>query len=93
MSVLFIALIKSQINWIKSANWHNYLALSIMGFFIAVFVEYKAFVFEQWYYLDPIPILPFFEVGLSPFLQMVILLHISVYITRIIANILNLKNI
>jgi hypothetical protein len=62
----------------------TYIILGLMGCVIALFVEYKAFYFERWHYTDMMPIVPFLGVGLSPLVQMSIVLPLSVYVTRAI---------
>jgi hypothetical protein len=78
--VFLIALIKRSLSWIQSATWHDFAALAIMGFAVAVFVEYKAFAYDKWYYLETMPVIPFLDVGLSPVLQMAVLLPLTVFV-------------
>lgn len=61
-----------------------YGMLGLVGILIALFVEYKAFYLERWEYTEFMPIVPLLGVGLSPLLQMSMLLPLSVYITRAI---------
>ena len=79
---LLIALIKKDFYWLQNIQVNDYVALTLMGFFIALFVEYKALFFERWFYLDAMPIIPFLNVGLSPVLQMTLLLPLTMYLTH-----------
>jgi hypothetical protein len=57
------------------------LLLVVLGFSIALFVEYKAMVLGKWLYLDVMPIIPILNVGLTPIVQMTLLLPLSVFLT------------
>ena len=62
--------------------------LAVAGFLIALFVEYKALMLGRWVYLDAMPIIPILNVGLTPVLQMTILLLLSVFLTSRILHVL-----
>ncbi|MEK7561016.1 MAG: hypothetical protein AAB539_03620 [Patescibacteria group bacterium] len=79
-AVSAVSLFKKNHRWMVEATWREYIGFALMGFFIAVFVEYKAMIFGRWFYLDAMPIIPGLSVGLSPIAQMTILLPFSVYI-------------
>lgn len=89
--VLLISLLKREIGWITKAQWTDFAGLAVIGFFVAVFVEYKAMVFGKWYYLNSMPIIPWFEVGLSPIAQMTILLPLAVYLAGLLCSYLDKK--
>ncbi len=78
--------------WMRSASWllrattGNFVALAVVGFLIALGVEYKALLLGRWAYTSAMPIIPLLKVGLSPILQMTILLPFSVYLTKIISD-------
>jgi hypothetical protein len=57
----------------------NYAALTVAGFCVAVFVEYKAMLLHRWAYAAAMPTV--LGLGLSPLLQMTLLLPLSVYIS------------
>lgn len=78
-AVLFVSLFKEGIGWLAKPKRADLFGLATTGFFIAIFVEYKAMIFEKWHYLETMPIIPWLEVGLSPILQMTILLPLGVY--------------
>ncbi len=81
-AVLLVALFKKSLVWFQSVRITDYAGLFILGIFIAVFVEYKAFVFDRWFYLNTMPIIPGLNVGLSPVLQMALLLPLSVFVVN-----------
>lgn len=78
-AVLFVALYKKKLLWFKEATASDYEGLAILGFFIALFVEYKALALHRWAYTAAMPTL--LGVGLSPLLQMTLLLPLSVFLT------------
>ncbi|MBI5798737.1 MAG: hypothetical protein HZB10_02295 [Candidatus Yonathbacteria bacterium] len=78
---LLIALLKGDMDWIRSITARDLLALAIIGFFIAVWIEHRALLFSTWNYAAAMPIIPYLKVGLTPVLQMVILLPLSFLIT------------
>ncbi len=58
----------------------QYPALTAAGLLIAIFVETKALVLGRWAYAPAMPLV--FGLGLSPLLQMTILLPVSVWLTQ-----------
>jgi hypothetical protein len=62
----------------------TYAVLGVVGLVIALFVEYKALYFGRWEYNALMPVTPFLKVGLSPIVQMTVLLPLSVYVSRAI---------
>jgi hypothetical protein len=56
----------------------DYALLAFLGLCIAIFVEVKADMFGRWEYTDAMPLI--YGLGLSPLLQMTVLLPLSVYI-------------
>jgi len=76
-----VALFRDLPRALFSMHPRDYIGLAVLGFFISVFVEYKAFFFMRWEYTDAMPIIPFLGIGLSPVLQMTILLPLSVWIS------------
>lgn len=56
----------------------EYALLALFGLAIALFVEQKAHMLNRWEYTEAMPLI--YGFGLSPLLQMTILLPLSVYI-------------
>lgn len=77
-----IALLKNNIYWIEELNKKDILVLVIMAFYIAVQMEQQALLFDLWGYNNFMPIIQYFGVGITPVLQMVFLLPISMYLTK-----------
>ena len=77
-AVFLVALFKKRADWFMAPSARDLCGLALMGGFIAAFVEYKAFAFGYWFYMTDMPIVPVLGIGLSPLLQMVIILPLSV---------------
>ena len=78
VAIFFVSLVKGQLDWLAMPSVRDLMALMLLGFWIALFVEYKALALHQWAYLDTMPIIPILNVGLSPIVQMTILLPLTV---------------
>lgn len=78
-AVLIISIFKRGLSWLAQPHIYDYAGLAMLGFCIALFVEYKALAFGKWAYTAAMPIVPLLHVGLSPLVQMTILLPLSVY--------------
>lgn len=76
-AVLLVALFKQNFKWIRAAKPSDYVGLGVLGFCIALFVEYKALALHRWAYTAAMPL--FAGVGVSPLLQMTLLLPLSVF--------------
>lgn len=88
---VIIALLKNDFGWIATLNKKDIIILAVIGFFIAVSIEWRALLFGRWSYADAMPLIPYFKVGLSPIIQMTLLLPLSVFITGKFPAILNKK--
>jgi len=77
-----VALLKNDINWISTLNKKDFVILAVIGFFIAVGIEWRALLFGRWAYADVMPIIPYLKIGLVPILQMIFLLPLSMYLTK-----------
>lgn len=84
VALALASLFKKGIEWVRDASWHDYVGLACLGFFIALYVEYKALALGRWAYLPDMPIFEPFGVGLSPVFQMVLLLPLTVAIVALI---------
>lgn len=74
------ALLKRRADWLVHARAADYFALALIGFLLALGIEYKALVLGRWAYTSAMPIIPLLRVGLSPIAQMALLLPLSVYL-------------
>lgn len=86
LAVLVAALFKGSLLWFLQASALDYVGLALLGFFMAVFVEYKAMALRRWEYTDRMPRI--FGLGLTPLIQMTVLLPLSVFITAVIGKVL-----
>lgn len=59
-----------------------YIFASAFGFAIAIIIEKYALATGRWQYNDLMPIIPFFKVGLSPVLQLVIIPFIIIMFAK-----------
>ena len=82
--VLTIAFVRRNITWIMNLRIRDYATLALVGLVVAIFVEGKARVYGRWEYTDAMPTLWGF--GLSPLIQMTVLLPLSVYISVVVAR-------
>ena len=65
--------------WMKTAAGREYAVLALLGLCIAILVEMKAMYLDRWEYTHAMPLL--YGLGLSPLIQMTVLLPLSVLIT------------
>ena len=77
-----IGMLKNDFNWIKSMSKNDYLILAIFGICFALGIEYRALLWERWQYSTLMPITPYFKIGLTPVIQMTLLLPFSFYLTK-----------
>ena len=80
VAVCFISFCKGDFTWLTMPAIDDYLELALVGFGVALFVEFKALALGRWGYRDSMPLL--FGIGLSPLLQMMLLLPLSVFCTH-----------
>lgn len=80
LAFLALSLWKRSFEWCGKLGFRDYIAPAIAGFGISLFVEYKALALERWFYLPSMPIIPILNVGLSPVVQMTLLLPLSFYL-------------
>lgn len=79
LAIILVSFFKPSVLWFLTPNVSDYIGLAILGFYIAVFVEYKAAALAKWKYASRMP--RFFGLGLTPLIQMTVLLPLSVFIT------------
>lgn len=82
-----ISAIKRSVDWVHDAQLADYFSFVALGFLIALFVEYKGLALEKWQYLPEMPIIPVLQVGLTPVLQMALLLPVTFFLaSRLISR-------
>lgn len=62
----------------------DFLALAVIGFFVAVGIEQHALLVGKWGYALAMPIIPILKVGLAPIVQMTLLLPLSFYLAKLV---------
>jgi hypothetical protein len=72
---------------VKSFYWdtltrQDYTVLIVLGFFIAVLIEQNALLLQAWSYTEAMPLIPYVRVGLTPVLQMTVLLPLTFFVTQ-----------
>ena len=85
-AVLFIGLLKNNFDWMPSIQMVDIVALAIIGLFIALYIEYRALTLHRWAYAVGMPVIPVLKVGLSPVLEMAILLPASVAFVALLSH-------
>lgn len=85
-AVALLTIGKGRADWLSEARIIDFCVLAVFGFLIALGVEYKAFVLGRWAYTSAMPVIPYLHVGLSPILQMTILLPFAVYLTKLTSS-------
>lgn len=85
----FIALMKKQFFWLHHASKEDNIIIVLIGLGIATFIELRALNANRWSYNEMMPIVPGFEVGLTPFLQLATLALLSFFIMKKINHLLN----
>lgn len=61
----------------------DFLALAIVGLVVAVAIEQHALLIGKWNYASTMPIIPWIKIGLTPIIQMTILLPLSFYLAKL----------
>lgn len=62
----------------------DFLALAIIGLMVAVAIEQHALLVGKWSYAPAMPIIPVLKVGLTPIIQMIVLLPLTFYVAKLI---------
>lgn len=78
-----IGLIQMDLWWIKELTIYNLTILVMAGGLTAIGIEQLALATNQWQYAPTMPLLPLLNVGLLPFLQLILLPPITILIARL----------
>lgn len=70
--VLFALVFKDML-WFMNLRWKSIVSLMVIGTIIGIGIEKWALITGRWSYTEGMPIISFFNVGLTPVLQMTIL--------------------
>lgn len=74
-------LVFRQLGW-RANGVQFYACLAILGAVSATLLELWALWSGRWAYTTSMPLLPVLDVGLSPFLQLTVLVPLSVWVAR-----------
>lgn len=80
---LLVALIYKDLPWTKYNSW---MPVGIIGGIVAVVFEKWTFTQPMWNYRESMPVVPFVGVGLSPFIQLVVLPAFIFYLSSVLLN-------
>jgi hypothetical protein len=80
ITVILIYFIASRI--LSSVNLYFYLLTALFGALSAILFENIAFYFNLWSYKESMPIVPFIEVGILPFSQLILLVPLSIFLAN-----------
>jgi hypothetical protein len=64
----------------EKMNWKRAGLIIFSGFIVGVAVEKYALATGQWSYNELMPVIPFFQAGLAPVLQMTLLPAVSIFL-------------
>jgi hypothetical protein len=80
---MLISLYYKNLNWVYDSNVKHHAIFVIMGVTYTIFSEYiNVNVRNSWSYSEYMPLLPFTNTGLIPFMQWVILPPVIIFITK-----------
>lgn len=79
---LMLAIAFRNFKWFLEKNVWQYFLVALFGFFIAVIIERYALATNRWQYNELMPIIPFFKVGMSPVIQLIILPIITIVFSK-----------
>jgi hypothetical protein len=80
VTVVSIYLIASII--IDSSKNSFYFLAAFLGALTAIIFENIAFYFKLWSYKESMPIVPLIEVGILPFIQLILLVPLSIFLAN-----------
>jgi hypothetical protein len=81
-AVLLISFFAGSLVWFVHVRTQAFLGLAVIGFSIALFVEYKAMALMRWEYTEAMPLV--WDLGVSPLVQMTLLLPLSVFLSMVV---------
>lgn len=75
------ALAARNLGWAMRPRWNVYLVASLLGATHAVWIERAAIASGRWSYTKAMPIIPRLEIGVWPFLQLMLLTPLTFWIS------------
>ena len=76
----FTSLINKTTQWIENPRATDYLLISALGLVLAVLIEIKAKVLNQWTYTNSMPTIA--GIGISPLLQLALTGMLTAYLAK-----------
>lgn len=88
LALLYAIMAAASASWLWFRDWPipRSIAVAAIGFFTAALIELRALAAGKWSYADEMPLVPSFEVGLSPALQMVVIPLALTWLSRVAAR-------
>ena len=77
------SLAAGNVHWGMTGSWNVYATTTILGAVAAAAFEWFSLATGRWSYTERMPIVPVLGVGLWPFLQLMLLIPVSLWITRL----------
>ncbi|TSC62253.1 MAG: hypothetical protein G01um101448_748 [Parcubacteria group bacterium Gr01-1014_48] len=68
-----ISIVHQNRNWVRWWNLGDTLLILGIGFSATALLEHNALALHKWAYTTAMPIVPFLDIGLSPFVQLALL--------------------
>jgi hypothetical protein len=79
LGVAVVSALFSDLEWLEHPRTLHFAMAALYGFCISIFIEWKALILHKWAYTTAMPLLPVIHVGVSPVLQMTLLMPVSVW--------------
>lgn len=77
-----LSLFYGRWNWIKERKISPYAIVALLGFVLAAAVEKYALATGRWAYDGSMPMVPIFEAGITPLLQLTIIAPFSLFLAK-----------
>lgn len=82
-SFSFISMLNRSRRWFLKLNALNFVSFLLIGLVYTVFSEWlNVHIFKSWAYNELMPIVPLINVGLTPFLQWLVIPPIAILLVR-----------
>ena len=77
LGVIIVGVVYRDFDWLRHPKGKQLIMATVYGFFVSVGIEWKALILHRWAYTVAMPLLPFLNLGLSPIVQMSIIVPVS----------------
>ena len=86
LGVIVVGALYRDFDWLKHPHKKQFILVAVYGCIVAIGIEWKALIMHRWAYTIAMPIVPFLNVGLSPIVQMSIIVPISCLLAFIVSK-------